>query len=50
MTETRTCSKCDKTHSMDNFEKNCNDEWFKCCNKCRSDGRKYGDKYRKKTS
>ena len=48
MTETRTCSKCDKTHPMDNFEKNCHDEWFKCCNKCRSDGRKYGDKSKEK--
>ena len=46
MSETRTCSTCNKTHTTDNFEKNCYDEWFKTCNKCRSTGRKHTNKRR----
>jgi hypothetical protein len=48
MSETRTCSTCNKTHTIDNFEKNCRDEWFKLCNKCRSNGRKDKNKSRDK--
>ena len=48
MEETRKCSICNNTHTMDSFEKNCHGEWFKLCNTCRCKGRKAHDKCREK--